>query len=323
MSCEFRNIKIEALSICLPDTANGIASKEQTASDLAYQAAKEILDNNKVNKEEIAGLLFLSSTPDYRSPATAMLLQSRLKLTTDAIVFDVNSSGNSFNLGIQLGHSTLNSSNAKHVLVLYGETPSKQIKQEEVELSNRKDYGAAVLISKSDLEDSFTIQQYTNSNEWEAILLEAGGYKNAKQQSDDMPYSNLELLGPLEIKMDKVKAFQKEALDNFYVKHQIDDKNISLISNFQQDVLITNEDLKALVKSKKHNAEVDFFGLASQLQLQEIIDNSTAQKNKIVSLNYAEGLTASCMIFQIDNSIFTTTLKSNHFFEEGDVSHDI
>ena len=47
------------------------------ASDLCFEAADKLLNDLKIDRQEIDVLIFMSQTPDYRIPATAPTLQHR------------------------------------------------------------------------------------------------------------------------------------------------------------------------------------------------------------------------------------------------------
>lgn len=318
------NINLKALATCFPNTDNGLSIKEQTASDLAFMAASKILDNQNIDLDKLGGLLFLSSTPDYRSPATAMVLQSRLKLPTDIIAFDINASGNAFNLGIQMAFSVLNSSNSDYVLVLYGETRSKQLDLSEEQFKDL-DYGAAILVDKTE-NKNMAFYNFTNSQKKDAIIVKEGGYKNAHPQGDDLPYSGLNETGLFKENKTDVLNFQKQV-------SQIIDFN-SLTTNDKQSYVVSNFDSKVLKKTFNNHNLLIFnqnifdikrkpFGVDSQIQLQEIINSNKEKKLNILSLNYGEGLSASCLSFNVDSSIYNSTIKSNKVFEDADVSHEI
>ena len=46
------------------------APEGMCASDLCFAAAEQLIQDMKINKEEIDLLIFLSQTPDYKMPAT-------------------------------------------------------------------------------------------------------------------------------------------------------------------------------------------------------------------------------------------------------------
>ena len=56
------------------------ADADTCSSDLCFAAAERLIEDNGINKEEIDLLVFISQTPDYRMPATSVILQDRLKL---------------------------------------------------------------------------------------------------------------------------------------------------------------------------------------------------------------------------------------------------
>ena len=67
-----------------------IAAPHQTAADLCYEAAEKLIDALQWNKDEIQILVFVSQTPDYIIPATAITLQHRLQLPNSCLAFDIN-----------------------------------------------------------------------------------------------------------------------------------------------------------------------------------------------------------------------------------------
>ena len=54
------------------------ADADTCSSDLCFAAAERLIEDNGINKEEIDLLVFISQTPDYRMPATSVILQDRL-----------------------------------------------------------------------------------------------------------------------------------------------------------------------------------------------------------------------------------------------------
>ena len=60
------------------------------ASDLCFAAAEKLIADNSIDKSEIDLLVFLSQTPDYRMPATSILLQDRLGLPMSTMAFDIS-----------------------------------------------------------------------------------------------------------------------------------------------------------------------------------------------------------------------------------------
>src|SRR5450759_2970004 len=65
-----------------------IVSKNETALDLAYNAAEKVLQN--FNRELIDFVLLCTQSPDYYLPTGACSLQEMLKLRKDIGAFDFN-----------------------------------------------------------------------------------------------------------------------------------------------------------------------------------------------------------------------------------------
>ena len=63
-----------------------IASDDQCASDLAYEAAIKLFENNDCDPSEIDFVLFCTQSPDYFLPTTACILQSRLAVPLPSMI---------------------------------------------------------------------------------------------------------------------------------------------------------------------------------------------------------------------------------------------
>ncbi|HUT95670.1 MAG TPA: ketoacyl-ACP synthase III [Thermoguttaceae bacterium] len=107
--------------------ARPVAAEDETACDLAYEAAKKLLDRGLVPADEIDYLIFSTQTPDHFLPSNACQLQHRLGLPghIGALDFSVGCAG--FVFGLQLAKSLILARAARNVLLVTGETYSKLI----------------------------------------------------------------------------------------------------------------------------------------------------------------------------------------------------
>lgn len=123
-----------------------IAAPNETASDLAFHAARTLLD--KIGNPPIDYLLFSTQTPDYLLPASACLLQERLGLSDAAGAIDFNIGCSGFIHGLALAHGLIHSGQAARVLLLTADTYSKLM--DPLDKSARTIFGdgaAATLLS--------------------------------------------------------------------------------------------------------------------------------------------------------------------------------
>ncbi len=107
-----RNIGIHQRRIC---------AEWQTFSDLAFDATGQLLDALQWQREDIDALIVVTQSPDYLIPATAIILQDRLRLTNTTIAFDINLGCSGYPFGLHVLGSMIASGAVKKGLVLVGD----------------------------------------------------------------------------------------------------------------------------------------------------------------------------------------------------------
>lgn len=104
-----------------------IASSDETASDMALQAAKSLFLQGIVKPEDVDFLILCTQAPDYVLPTTACILQDRLGLSKTSGALDINLGCSGFVYGLSLARGLIESGDAKCVLLLTADTYSKYI----------------------------------------------------------------------------------------------------------------------------------------------------------------------------------------------------
>lgn len=104
-----------------PKKNNGEMTLWQTAGDLAFVAANQLLDDLKVDRNDVGAVVFVTQSPDYNAPCTACVLQNRLQLSNECLAFDVPLGCSGYSYGINIAASLMNSSDMKYALVLAGD----------------------------------------------------------------------------------------------------------------------------------------------------------------------------------------------------------
>ncbi|MCX7548870.1 ketoacyl-ACP synthase III [Xanthomarina sp. F1114] len=155
------------------------ATESTTASDLCYAAAEKLIADMEIDKSEIDVLLFVSQTPDYRMPATSIILQNRLGLSKSTAAFDISLGCSGFVYGLSVAYGYAQQPGIRKVLLLDGETRSKVYHPKD-----RKtgfifgDAGVAAIIEKdTNIGDSFFSLNSDGSLQ-NLIKIDAGGYRN-------------------------------------------------------------------------------------------------------------------------------------------------
>lgn len=148
------------------------------SSDLCFAAAEKLISEMKLDREEIDMLIFVSQTPDYRMPATSIILQERLKLPTSTIAFDINLGCSAFLYGLVIAYSMIGNGAVKKALILDGETRSKVYS-----LKDRKtgflfgDGGVAALLEKKEIFSKSWFSLNSDGSRESLIKIPAGGYR--------------------------------------------------------------------------------------------------------------------------------------------------
>ena len=149
------------------------------SSDLCFAAAEKLITDMAISREEIDLLVFVSQTPDYRMPATSIILQHRLGLSHNTIAFDINLGCSGFIYGMSIIYSMMERSGLRKALLLDGETRSRVYSPKD-----RKtafifgDGGVAALIERNiDFGKSYFSLNSDGSKE-DLIKMNGGGYRN-------------------------------------------------------------------------------------------------------------------------------------------------
>ena len=202
----FKNVGITAMAACVPknivdnyhygldiwpeDEVKKVVDKvgvaqrrfadvNTCASDLCFAAAEKLIADNDIKREEIDLLVFLSQTPDYRMPATSILLQDRLGLPMSTMAFDISLGCSGFLSALSVVYSMMENGNFRRALLLNGETRSKVYsRKDRREAFIFGDAGVAALIERNIKfgESHFSIN--SDGSRGELIMIPAGGYRN-------------------------------------------------------------------------------------------------------------------------------------------------
>ncbi len=147
LSKEFHNVKISGMACAVPThkvmtdsykehfgdavverfkQATGIEGRyltdgTQTASDLAFAAAEALMQKKGLTGEDFDAVIFVTQCPDYVIPSTAFVLQKRLGIKKDCLVFDVNLGCSGFVNGVYFLAGLIESGTVNRALLLVGD----------------------------------------------------------------------------------------------------------------------------------------------------------------------------------------------------------
>lgn len=108
-----------------------IAAPEECASDLAYTACRQLLDETGFRPGDLHGLIVCTQTPDYIMPPTATLLQHRLGLPSSVAAFDYTLACSGYIYGLAMCKAFIESGLMQAILLVNCDTYSKYIRPDD------------------------------------------------------------------------------------------------------------------------------------------------------------------------------------------------
>lgn len=153
-----------------------IADKSMCSSDMCQKAAEHLLEQEKIDKSEIDGLVFVSQTTDWILPATSIALQHRLGLSKDTVCIDIHYGCSGYIYGLFQAATWISTGACKKVLVLAGDTTSRMINEKDKSLRMVfGDCGTASLVTFGSESMGFHIQ--SDGSGFDRLIVPAGGFR--------------------------------------------------------------------------------------------------------------------------------------------------
>jgi 3-oxoacyl-[acyl-carrier-protein] synthase-3 len=154
------------------------ADENTCSSDLCVAAAERLFQECDIDRNEIDILIFVSQTPDYRTPPTAMMLQDRLCLSKDVGSFDINLGCSGYIYGLANAFLYASQPSIRKVLLLNGETKSKAYSTKDKGTSLLFGDGAtATIVEKTEYTNPTYISLKSDGAGYKHIIMPGGGYR--------------------------------------------------------------------------------------------------------------------------------------------------
>lgn len=156
-----------------------IADKGICTSDLCFKSTEVLMESLHWNKEEIDILIFVTQTPDYITPATASILQSKLGLSTSCIALDINLGCSGYVYGLAVASSLLQTLGKGKALVLAGDISTACISDKDKSTTPIfSDAGSATALEFKQGAPPLYFNLQGDGKGFGAIIIPDGGYRN-------------------------------------------------------------------------------------------------------------------------------------------------
>ncbi len=302
---------------------------KQTASDLAYIAARNLLDSKGIEPSEIGILIYVCAHHDYIAPATAFVLQKQLGIPEDSMVFDMNLGCSGFVYGLQIGSSLLKNSAADKALILFGDSSSRVVSPKDTSRLLFGDSGAALLLEKTMNDaDVMTFGLKSDGSRFNEIYIPAGGFRHMngshelKVEEDGRERSDYHS----HMKGTDVFVFSVTDVPNlvrdFMKQNELSFDNIDNLFMHQPNLFIIKNLLKKLKLSEdKAPMTIDKYGNTSAVSIPitmcDHYGDKSEGKKKVVMLGFGIGLSWGVAYTNIDTEDILPVVMTDYCFEDG------
>ena len=167
-----RNVGIHLRRMCKP---------WQCFSDLAFVAAERLIAELDWQRDEIDALIIVSQSPDYLIPATAIIMQDRLKLSHATIAFDVNLGCSGYPFALNLLGSMISAGVVKKGLVLVGDKCATALDP------LFSDAGTATALEFDPSAAPIHFDLNSDGSGYRAIILPVGGHREPPSMHHFLP----------------------------------------------------------------------------------------------------------------------------------------
>ena len=304
--------------------------EHQTASDLCFAAAENIIKAKEVNRDEIGALVFIAHSTDYRRPATACVLHKRLGLGKDCVAFDVSLGCSAFVYGINVVCSMMQNSDISKALLLCGESLTKMTNPKDKSVAMLfGDGGGAILLEKTDEDSTIAGILKTDGTGYKAIIAPAGGFRNLNATTEDFvwPDGNTRNLYNTTMQGEDVFAFTISAVPRtvkeFFAKTETTVDDYDCLAFHQANKFISQMLCKKLkVAPEKMPLCLDRFGNPSAPAIPMVMCDAYGQDNEDKVLNilmcgFGVGLSWGVCAAKVNVKDILPIIETDEVFEEG------
>lgn len=184
IAAEFPEWSAEKVANKVGITERHISAPDETATDMAYQAAERLFAQG-VDRSTIDFVLLCTQSGDYFLPSSACLLQDRLGLSTHCGALDFNLGCSGYEYGLAIAKGLILSGVAKNILLLTAETYTKYIHPKDK--GNRTIFGdgaSASLISTEGFAEIGEVVVGTDGSGAENLIVRSLGARHKRLLND-------------------------------------------------------------------------------------------------------------------------------------------
>jgi len=156
-----------------------VAMKGTTTSDLCFAAAEKLVEELHWERSEIELLVFVSQSRDYLLPATACILQDRLKLPHSCVSLDIGLGCSGFVYGLSVIGSMMQAAAFRKALLMVGDISTlTTCYRDKSTYPLFGDAGTVTALEYDPGAMSMHFNLQSDGKEFKALMIKDGGARN-------------------------------------------------------------------------------------------------------------------------------------------------
>ncbi len=275
---------------------------DENTSDLAYKAALKALESSNEKAENIDLIICATSSPDYFTPSTACIVQSKLG-AKNAVAFDISAACTGLLYGLVIAQQFIRTGVYKTILIIGAETLSKILNWKDRSTCVLFGDGAsAVILKTSENKDSFIVTDLeTDGTKWNYLKCPSPQIVDIYSPNYDNQ-SFISMLGSDVFKF-AVKSFVG-GVKTVLNKSGYNKDDIKYIIPHQANIRIINYAAKMLKMSMdKFYTNLDKYGNTSAasvgIALDELVNKGLVDKgDKLILVAFGAGMTSGAILLE-------------------------
>ena len=283
-----------------------IIGKDQTTSDLAYNASIKAIEKAKMSVDDIDLIIVATISPDAPMPSTACYLQKKLK-AFNAVAFDISAACSGFIYGTTMAKSFIASGLYKKVLVVGVEALSRITDWTDRNTCVLFGDGAGAMIFEASDKDNDIVSTYlgTDGTHTDILSIPAGGATlPTTKETVEQRLNFIKMVGKevFKVAVSKMALAVNKAQElagltdndiNLYIPHQA---NLRIIDAVAKKAGVTKE--KVYINVHKYG---NMSAATTIIALDEAVQEGKIKKGDLVELvAFGAGLTWGACILKIN-----------------------
>lgn len=258
----FSTAKSLKLKVALGLNKRRIASEGICSSDLAIRGLDHLFSTEKLNKEDIDALIFVTQSPDYIMPPTSNVIQGHFNLKQDMICLDINQGCAGFIVGLNQAFMLLEQASISKVVLVNADVLSTKVSKRDRN-SNPLigDAASITIVEKSSKKTEIFGNIKMDGSGAFALQIPAGGAK--------LPISS------------ETSVLYEDASGNFRSKENLVMKGDDVFNFVQAEVPPMIESLLQIAKTGKNAVDYYLFHQPNKFMLNKVADKIGVAREKM------------------------------------------